>query len=270
MRYTELATHLFVANARAQQQKRAGAQVAGHDRPEGASRRAGSVGYTPTTLILTEMERIDAASNALNQSVTMNVTDVNVRQGWFDWLGRWRAYVEHKQSPLWRYSVVSQLESDSWRDEVNVWGRDLGRWRATYDAQRTPSGTSLPPVPGPGVPDPIPLSPQTDPNAPHHHWYDPLLPWYASLSLPWYVWVLGGVGLVGLGYSGYRVLKRTSDTEKQLRAATEGAIFSRIGGGYAPHASRDHSRDPGAWGASPGIVKEVHYVQAPPPAIASV
>jgi hypothetical protein len=232
----------------------------------GQNRRQGvaTFGFTAPTIIYEEMRAIDQDAARLDGNVNGFVADANFKASWNGWLANWRAFRDrYLDSNAAKLGAV--FYTDDLARQVEIYRQQLSGFYADYARQTSSTGGVVPAIAPLAVP-PIVPGQKTGPQGES----EPLLPWWA--------WMLIGVGTVGAGYFVYRKYvaaqhtKRTIYREvlprfigKPLSRAAEHANSDELPpwAHQAPDEERelaDYARDPRALYASPR-----YHAPSPPP-----
>lgn len=183
-------------------------------------------GWTTPSIIYDRMRDIDTAASALDREIQTKVTRAAFRDHWGEWYKRWRAFFAKYQGAWAKLGAVTY--TDDLASQVESWRQQLADFG---DAYKLESGSSVP-----GIPPSPPVPPPPLPNPTG----------IANLSVPWWVWMLGGVALVGTGYYLYT---RFQDMRAK-KHAVEGAMPSLLSAyGVPPQlaaASVAHDPNPSA------------------------
>jgi len=183
-----------------------------------ADRRTGGqagFGFTAPTDIYEVMRQIQTSAAALDPDVITNVADPAFKRAWSAWFAEWRVFFDSNYR-----TFKTLLHSDELKGQVETYRSQLLSWYEGYQRQ---VGTDGKPVPTPkGVP---PLRPPPEVEA-------------GKGGLPWWVWLVGGAALVGVGYLGYRYYQRAQETKRIIHTEVLPGLIG------APLARAAASRDP--------------------------
>lgn len=160
-----------------------------------------STGWTTPAIIYTRMDEIDVHANALNAAISQNVRRADFITHWNDWLNRWKKFYEAYQTTSKR--MAAPFFTDELASQVESFRIQLGEFQAAYDAE---GDGSFPAVPG---------TPPRPPNPPAPEPKD--ASGIAKLSVPWWLWVLGGVAVAGGAYYVYGRIQYAREKNKQLQ-----------------------------------------------------
>ncbi len=195
------------------------------------SPNAVAVGFTSPTVLDDKLRSIDLAADTLNQDVLQNVTPASGYFGaWRAWHLQWKAFFEKN------FHSFPLLGTDALDRQIEDQRTQFNSFHDSYPLQRTPVGTPVPPPSGPAAP-----------RAPIEGGGGSGTGGGSSSGVPWYVWTLGGMALVGVGYLGYLQYQRFQRTKEFVRREV---LPKYVGADLARAA--DVARDPElAAGSSP-------------------
>ena len=141
------------------------------------------IGFTPPTTIYEKMRQIESFAKALDLNIEQFVSSPVFRSAWKAWYDNtWKPFYERYAGPnasqQTKLGVV--FYSDELASQTESYRQQLDNFEKDYSLQRQSNGQPVPNVPGVAPNQPVLQS--------------------LSPGLPWYVWVLGGVGITILGY----------------------------------------------------------------------
>lgn len=148
------------------------------------------IGFTAPTVIYEKMRDIQRAAAGLDADVQAHVTSAVFRHNWDTWYANWRAFFIKYQSTSEKAGAI--FYTDDLNRQVETYRLQL---LGFFDDYRKQTGTDGKPVPAPSGEPPTRAPDESNPIQ--------LLPG-SGWSLPWWVWMLGGVAAVGAGYYLYR------------------------------------------------------------------
>jgi hypothetical protein len=167
------------------------------------------VGWTPPTVIYDKMRHVDMAAKEMNALILANVRSTSLRSAWVAWYDNWENFFEKYQGTFAKLGAV--FYTDDLARQAEDYRRTFESFRATYAAERDDKGQPLPP---PIAPIPAVLQPgDTKKEEEKKGW-----------SLPWWVWVMGGAGVVVGGYFIVKSVRNAVAEAKAKRLALEGNL----------------------------------------------
>lgn len=147
------------------------------------------IGFVYPTIIYEKMRDIQRSAAALDADITANVADQIFKTSWTGWYENWRQFFDKYQSQIAKTEAL--LHTEELNRQVESYRLQLLGYFEAYRRQHRPDGA---PVPPPTAEPPTRAPQEIDPtNLPGSGW-----------SLPWWVWVIGGVAVAGAGYWLYR------------------------------------------------------------------
>lgn len=165
-----------------------------------------ATGFTMPTTIWDKMQRIQASAESLNSDVRVHVNREAFKAAWDSWLAGWKTFFDKYQG------IVNRLGSWTHTDELNkqtdAYGEDLVHWYDGYSREQQPDGT---PVPPPSSQPPKLPPPRTEESS--------------GFSVPWWLWMLGGVAVVGIGYYAYKQVKELQAKKEAIETRVLPAVF---------------------------------------------
>jgi len=180
------------------------------------------------------MRQIESSAQDLGPKIETHVAnDPAFVRAWEAWDRRWTEFYQKYQTDAAKAGAI--FYTDDLDRQVEAFRKEFLDFYGTYPSKLQANGQ---PVPRPAAPPPLPG--ERPPRGKDD----------GGWSLPWWVWVLGGVALVGAGYWGY--LKYVELTAK--RRAIETRVLPRLigpelaeaatAGDYpAPHRSPRSTRN---------------------------
>ena len=151
--------------------------------------QAARVGWTNPTLTYTQMRRTDFHVQDLDPLIRANGrSDPTFLASWVEWSqNHWRPFYEKYAGPnasSWD-RLGATLDTDELKTQADNFNKQLDEFDRHYRGLRLPNGQPVP-QPALGAPSNLPVQPGS------------------GITLPWWVWMIGGVALVGVTYYGYR------------------------------------------------------------------
>jgi len=174
-----------------------------------------STGYIYQIDVDAKMKQVDTSALALAHDIQTNVGDPVFQKNYAAWLADWKAFYEQSQK------LLAKLFSNPFRtkeldDQTESYRQQLIGWYADYRNQKGHDGRT--PVPPPSGQPPVPAPTPPDGRGGG-----------ASAGLPWWFWVLGGVGLVGLGYIAYKKYQEGVAKKHVLERYAPGIVQKHLG-----------------------------------------
>jgi hypothetical protein len=179
------------------------------------------IGYTSASIISNDIQAVNIDAARLESLMTANVVDAPLRAAWAAWYADWQAFYEYHQSQFQRFN--SLFYSDTLAAQVEAKSRQLAALYADYNRVRNPA---TPPVPVPNVKQPKAEDAAREQSV-------------TGWNIPWWVWMLGGVAVVGAGYLAYRKAQQL----RRVKGALETGVLPGLIG--QPLAKAAATRDPG-------------------------
>jgi hypothetical protein len=203
--------------------------------------QAARTGWTSPTTIYDKMRGIDPAARELNALVVANVQKPLLRSAWAAWYQNWQAFFAKYQDYWAKVGVF--FYSDDLARQTEAYRTEFASFRATYAAERDEKGL---PLLQPSAPIPPVLAPEPTPEEKAKK------PWFSlGIEIPWWIWAIGGAGVVVGGYYAYKVVQAGRQTVADTKAkqrALEGTLPKLLGpdlgqAAMARAPSQDPSRD---------------------------
>jgi hypothetical protein len=165
-----------------------------------------STGWTPPTIIYERMRDIDISARALDANIHTYVKRQAFLDHWNRWYDAWRKFFKEYQGVWKRVGAITY--TDHLAAEVEAKRQQLSSFEDAYEREGTPEN------PTPSIPGGIPAPPVPVPSPPSG----------APLAVPWWVWTLGGMALVGGGYYLYRTFYSAKREIEAKRSALESVL----------------------------------------------
>lgn len=169
------------------------------------------VGWTPPTVIYDKMRHVDMAAKEMNALIAANVRNATLRSAWIAWYGNWQKFFDKYQGTFAKLGAV--FYTDDLARQAEEYRRTFESFRATYAAERDEKGQ---PLPQPVAPIPSVLQPGDTKKEGE----DEKKGW----SIPWWVWVLGGAGVVVGGYFVVKSVRNAMAEARAKKLALEGNL----------------------------------------------
>lgn len=186
-----------------------------------------STGWTPPVDIYERMRATNVDAVRLDGNMLAYVADPVLRNAWNAWYAHWKALFEKYAGPNAGFNdkaSVALYRSDELSQQAREEDARLRSFYDDYNRQRQINGA---PVPRLGVPAPIPPTPPV------------------TSGMPWWFWMLGGIGVVGLGYLAYRKVQEGIAKKKVLDKYTPSLLDKYLGPfGKPAHEYSKAGRDP--------------------------
>ena len=139
-------------------------------------------GVTSPATILNRLTEVDTAVQTTNAAINLKPPvgpqGADFLDRWKDWYDRWNQFVANQRS------LANLLSPAAWLAQSDETAREIEARARQHDQLRNEYVHLGGQVIGPDVP--------------------PIPPPKSSWSVPWWVWTLGGVAIVGIGYYAYR------------------------------------------------------------------
>jgi len=211
--YAKLGTHTLLRRAHIK------------NRTPGASQaiaRPGSpvIGWTAPTIIYDKMRHIDAGAKELNALMLANVRDPTLLAAWRAWYTQWLAFFDKYQGMFAKLGAV--FYTDELATQTEGYRSTYESFRASYALQRDPNGLPLPQA---QAPIPAVLTPGETKKEDGSS---------SGITIPWWIWALGGVGLTVGGYFLYKNLTRTAHELRAKRRALDSTLPTLLQGYGVP------------------------------------
>lgn len=203
-----------------------------------------AVGFTTPSVIYEKMRQIQASAAALDGDVAANVRRDGFKAAWTAWFSTWGAFFRKHQETFQRLANVAN--TDELNAQTDSYRQQLMNWYDAYTREQDPSSGQ--PVPPPSGQPPTPAPAQVEPGAGTD-----------GFTVPWWVWTLGGVALVGLGYWAYRSV---TENVRILNARKEALETRVLPGLIGPDlAAAAAARDMGAYPYAVPVARDPGYLQ---------
>lgn len=174
-----------------------------------------STGYIYQIDIDAKMKQVDTSALALAHDVQTNVGDLVFQKAYAAWFADWKAWYEQSQKLLMKL-FSNPFRTKELDDQTESYRQQLLGWYADYRNQKGHDGRTPVPPPSGQPPIPAPTPPPDDKGG-------------GGAGLPWWFWVLGGVGLVGLGYIAYRKYQEGVAKKHVLERYAPGIVKKHLG-----------------------------------------
>lgn len=172
-----------------------------------AAAQAPRTGWSSPSLLWDSMRQIQVSAAALDGDVAANVRREPFRAAWIAWFQNWGVFFRRYESEWSLGRLTALADTDGLAAQVAAYRAQLVSWYEGY-GRESDGGKPVPPASG--QPPLAPPKPEPGPDAPSE-----------GLTIPWWMWVLGGVALVGGGYYIYRVVTTAKNEVEAKRRALE-------------------------------------------------
>jgi hypothetical protein len=155
-----------------------------------ATRPRVAFGLTNPAHFFDKMSAIDRAAADLDPKIRMYSQDPQLKAAWDAWYAHWqRWYTPYKSlAARWFTLPFTIADSDAIDAQTDAEWREYVQLQSRYEQERDAAGRSLP---SPITPLPV-VPPAPQPSGPSAPW-----------SVPTWLWVVLGIGVVGLGAYAY-------------------------------------------------------------------
>jgi hypothetical protein len=175
-----------------------------------------SVGWTAPVSTYEKMRAINLDADRLDRNMNAFVSNVQLRADFNAWLANWRVLFNKYAGPDATFGDkfwlgMSSERSDALAQQAAEEDMRLRGFYALYNRERQPNGQPVPNLVDPPVLPPSPSGP------------------LASVGLPWWFWMVAGVGVVGLGYLGYRKYQEGKAKAGVAKKFGRGALTKYLG-----------------------------------------
>jgi hypothetical protein len=218
--YSKLGTHTLLHRANARHGRSQGHRpgtaqaVARPGRPV--------VGWTSPEIIYDKMRSIDSGAKELDVLMRTNVREPVVLAAWKAWYAQWLAFFARHQSKYAQFGTLLFMNTDELAGQTEEYRRTYESFRATYALQRDASGN---PLPQPSTPIPVVLTPGATKKEDGSS---------GGIQIPWWFWVVGGVGVTVGGYFLYKNITRTAHELRAKKRALDTAMPTLLQGYGVP------------------------------------
>jgi len=183
-----------------------------------------TTGWVSPTDLYDRIDHLDQLMHLLDAAIQANVSRQEFKDAWAATLASWQAFRDKYRGSVFTHIATwtgVPFHTDEIQKEIEAKTDTYNSWLQAYALERDPKGQPLPPPPG---------AVRYDASAPT----PPEAQGGGGSSFPWWGWVLVGVGTVGVGYLGYRMIKSQYDDTVSKKRALEAAIPSVLGAHAGP------------------------------------
>ena len=160
-----------------------------------------TIGWINPNIIYSKMAQIQASAEALNLDIQRYVADPRLNNAWDAWYTQWKALYEKYAGPNYRVwpRLMAPFETEDLNKLVEENRQQLLWFRNDYARHTQPNGQPVPPPSG----------------APPER-FTPAQETGRGWEIPWYIYFLAGVAVVGIGYLGYRKAQELTAKRKAI------------------------------------------------------
>lgn len=166
-----------------------------------------------------QMKTLDAAIGELMVMVQTYVTRTVFKDSYTQFFNQWMKFYIDAQTTASR-ATVQIYDSDAFGKQIEDFRQRYIGYKNGYSKETDADGKPLNP-PRLITPPPLPPSPPSPPDGEKKSW-----------SVPWYMWVFGGILLVGGGVVIYRKALVVRDARREIDKALPSTLGALMPGGH--------------------------------------
>ena len=210
-----------------------------------------SVGWTSPTIFYERMRSLDPAIQELNTLIGNYISRQAFRDSWKAYYAQWTKFYAESQEWQRKLTGPQIFENEAYGQQVEDFRRRYETYRAGYEAERNEKGEA--------PPTPVTPTPRPDQRTPSD----------SGIQIPWWVWMLGGVALVGGGYWIYKKALVVRDARREIDRALPDTLGGLMPGGHEVGtfvARHSPANDP----SRPLVMAPVYHQNPPRPILAPI
>lgn len=174
-----------------------------------------STGWTSPTVLYDRMNALDPAIQELQTLVQTYIVRTTFKDSWNDFYAQWNKFYNESKETVRRLTGPQILENKNYEATIETFRLRYEGYKAGYVAEKSMQNG---PLPTPITPTPPPPPPSDD-KPPSPNKKDD-----GGIKIPWWVWMLGGVAVVGGVYWIYKKSLVVRDARRTIDRALPGTL----------------------------------------------